>query len=125
MLALAFGCTGNQQFRKSDKENTRVQIIDPKGGHGYEDAVVILHARDQSEIMDAEYKFISTQHGKKGKDWRVNSQTLQKEGDKTFDVVEIQLLKEGQMHYHYFDVTACKTGQLINREKERIEMKGE
>jgi hypothetical protein len=117
-LTLAISCAPKQTVKKS--KLAKIEYKDSNSGNSIEDAVVITKAKDQTEIVGLEYDFISRQHGKKGKDWILMGQTVQREGDKTYDILELQLPATSQTHYHYFDITGCKLGQLIHRESETI-----
>jgi hypothetical protein len=88
-------------------EQTSRATFDGKSGKSFDEAVVISNARDQREGVNAEYRFISMMHGKKGRDWKLKGQTTARENDAVYDIVEIELLESGTTRYYYFDITDC------------------
>jgi hypothetical protein len=76
-------------------------------GDGPEDAVVITGVHKQTEGVVAEYDYISTLHGEKNKNWSLYGQSIIKEKDKIFDVIEIKLIDfNGEKRIYYFDVSS-------------------
>lgn len=109
-LCLA-GCSSSRQGVDLEEGAQKPDNIFYHGGNGdtYETAVKIDGSRDPKVILAAEYAFISKQYGKKGKDWRVASQSLSKEKNKVFDIMEIELLPQGYRRYYYFDVSGSSS----------------
>ena len=107
------GCVSKQTMRvKKTREADQLprgRKIKYEGGMGEsrEDAVIIIGAKDIKEGVAAEYDFISSMHGKKDKAWRVKSQSQAREGDKVYDVIEMEVMEKEQTHYIYFDITNC------------------
>lgn len=105
---LAFGGCAGRQSVKIDAEKEIPGRIQFSGGSGdtYEDAVVITGVHKQHEGLAAEYNYISQKHGIKNKDWRVVGQTIIREKNSIFDVIEISLNSGSDRRIYYFDVTA-------------------
>jgi hypothetical protein len=103
ILAITLGCASQQSVSKS-KAAAHITF---SGGSGdsYEDAIVINGVLKQSEGVEAEYRYISTIHGIKDKNWKIDGQTMYRDEKKIFDVVEISLIPAGDKRIYYFDVT--------------------
>jgi hypothetical protein len=105
LFALSLGCASQQA---SSKNNRDVQDrINFSGGSGdsHEDAIVINGVLKQSDGIDAEYRYISKIHGVKDKNWKLDGQTMYRDGKKMFDVIEITLNPSSEKRIYYFDVT--------------------
>ena len=105
VLALTLGCASQQAASKN--KNKAATHITFSGGSGdsHEDAIIINGVLKQSDGVDAEYRYISTIHGTKDKNWKIDGQTMYRDEKKIFDVVEISLLPSGEKRIYYFDVT--------------------
>jgi hypothetical protein len=104
------GCASRQAAggRGVDPDELAAKV-NYSGGNGDnpEEAVVITGVAKQSEGLVAEYNYISGIHGEKNKRWSINGQTILKEKDKFFDVIEIKLIDfGGEQRIYYFDVTS-------------------
>jgi hypothetical protein len=112
MTILLAGCVAKQtmdlKVRESD-DLPQGQKVKFEGGAGgsREDAVVIQGALDLKEGVRAEYDFISDKYGKKGKDWKVKSQTQIREDGKIYDMIEMEIIANQETHYYYFDISNC------------------
>ncbi len=106
-LLIFCGCA-NRQTMKSEQNLAIPGRIQFSGGSGdsNEDAVVITGVHKQHEGLDAEYSYISQKHGIRNKDWRVVGQTIIKEKESIFDVIEIMLGSGSDRRIYYFDVTS-------------------
>jgi hypothetical protein len=109
--ALLFcGCASRQEMGMNKADSSEVAAkVNFSGGKGDspEDAVKINGVHKQSERLVAEYNYISNIHGEKNKSWSISGQTILKEKDKVFDVIEIKLLDfNSEQRIYYFDVTS-------------------
>jgi hypothetical protein len=107
VLALALGCAHQQGSVKNKKAGPSHITISGGSGDSQEEAIVISGAEKQSEGVDAEYRHLSTIHGVKDKNWKIDGQTMVRDSDakKVYDVVEISLIPSGEKRIYYFDVT--------------------
>jgi len=105
---LLLGCAGRQGLDLGKKRPDTAPKVQYSGGSGdsYEDAVKISGVEKQSQGVDAEYKYISGKYGQKGKDWQLKGQTIVKEGEGAYDVLEIKLLNSSEERIYYFDVSS-------------------
>ncbi|MBD3418741.1 MAG: hypothetical protein GF398_01360 [Chitinivibrionales bacterium] len=71
------------------------------------DAIVIIGATNQKEGVQAEYEFISEKYGKRKKEWKVVAQSISRDTDKLFDIIEIETIPDGDRYFYYFDITKC------------------
>ena len=69
-----------------------------------EKAVIILGAKDETEGVDAEYKWLEEKYGKVNVEWEMVDQTLIDEGDSQFDILKIKF-KNGDFKTFWFDIT--------------------
>jgi hypothetical protein len=110
MVVFLAGCASRQADSiKGDKNVEIAEKAKYSGGKGdsQEDAVVITGVHKQTEGVIAEYDYISTLHGEKNKNWSLYGQTILKENNKVFDVIEISLIDfNGEHRIYYFDVTS-------------------
>ena len=105
---IILGCGTTRQGVKLSEEQEKPPKVFYKGGDGnsYETAVVIDGAKNHRTGVEAEHTFISRTHGEKDKAWRIVSQSLSKEENRTYDIVEIELIGTGVRQYYYFDLTS-------------------
>lgn len=105
---LIFGGCANRQTMKTEQKYEIPGRIQFSGGSGdsFEDAVVITGVHKQHEGLNAEYSYIGQKYGIKNKDWRVVGQTIIREKESIFDVIEISLGTDSDRRIYYFDVTA-------------------
>jgi len=73
-------------------------------GESFEDAIVILNAKTDSEGVDSEYHYLEERFGKRGVDWDLDQQYLSDAGDRYYDVMDIAL-SGGRKLTIYFDIT--------------------
>jgi len=106
-LLFLISCASRQTVELRSQKTSAHQII-IKGGNGesIEDAVVIIGVGEQGDGMDAEYGFISNKQGLKNKEWRLIEQTIVKENNKIFDLIEIEIIQSSAHRIYYFDVSA-------------------
>jgi hypothetical protein len=110
MLILA-GCVSRQTVKFSNSGDSKKGQIVFTGGTGdsYETAIVIKAPqgfRKQEDAVGAEYDYISGLYGKKDKEWKVEEQSMVKEDGKTYDIVRVQILVNGKLHFFYFDISS-------------------
>jgi len=72
-------------------------------GDSLETAVVIL-SDDAFFGIQAEFLYISSQCGERGRAWNLHSQHIRRHGDRTIDELSI-LLGNGEVRTYYFDIT--------------------
>ncbi|NLG19192.1 MAG: hypothetical protein GX556_17855 [Fibrobacter sp.] len=104
-LAVA-GCGSQSTKFRAPKEDLSKVEYSTGSGDSYEDPVVITGVQTQSEGVQAEYRFISSKYGERYKDWSVVEQTIIREKDKVFDVIEIRLGSDSDRRIYYFEVTS-------------------
>ncbi|RCK75253.1 MAG: hypothetical protein IGBAC_1389 [Ignavibacteriae bacterium] len=75
-----------------------------KSGESIEEAIIILDASDSWEGIYAEYEYISKKFGRQNSDWVLESQSLLRVDEKTYDKMEVKLA-DGTKKILYFDIT--------------------
>lgn len=106
-LLILAGCGNRQTMKVESKQQIPGRIQFSNGsGDSYEDAVVITGVHKQHEGFEAEYSYISQKHGIKNQDWRIVGQTIIREKNSVFDLIEISLSSDSDRRIYYFDVTA-------------------
>ena len=105
------GCISRQSVKMGGAENSNKDQIVFSGGAGdsYETAIIIkapLELRKQEEAVAAEYNYISGLYGKKDKEWKVEEQSMVQENGKTYDMVRVQIIINGKLHFFYFDISS-------------------
>lgn len=90
LLLASAGTGGAQTIRESD-------------GLSMETAIVI-EAANESEGVKAEYEYLDKKLGRRGADWNLDQQSLQSNGGKYYDKMEITL-SSGDKVVYYFDIT--------------------
>jgi hypothetical protein len=82
------------------------QSVTFEGGTGESpaNAVIIRGARDNVVGIQAEFRYLRQHFGKRNLKWRLFKQELLQTGDKTFDVITIELA-DGAKRIIYFDIT--------------------
>ena len=68
-------------------------------------AIVLSGGKDHSAAVDAEHRFISKIFGEQDKDWKVAEQSMVSDSGKTYDMVQVEMIKTGEKHFYYFDIT--------------------
>ncbi|MBV6418855.1 MAG: hypothetical protein DAHOPDDO_00065 [Ignavibacteriaceae bacterium] len=81
-------------------------MIHYKGGNGSskQESIVILGAANESEGIDAEYKWLEVKFDKQNIDWELSFQELVDEGNKQYDILTIKLTTS-EMKETWFDIT--------------------
>ncbi len=75
------------------------------GGEGSSlETAVVINANSSITGVRAEYEYLTQQHGQRGADWDLDSQSLMTHGGKYYDVLNITLRKGGKRSY-YFDIS--------------------
>ncbi len=76
-----------------------------RDGSSIEKAVIIKYTGDYQESIGLEYKYIGTLYGVAAVDYKLVLQSSVGQGDRTYDVIEIELIPSGEHKNIYFDVT--------------------
>ncbi|MCR4421209.1 MAG: hypothetical protein NUV32_01880 [Exilispira sp.] len=82
-------------------------------GDSFENAIVILDAKDPTEGVEAEYKYIESKFGRQGKDWKLAEQKLIEKDGKFYDEILIRY----EIHKFkkiFFDITSFYFKYLDN-----------
>lgn len=109
LIVVAFlvlsGCSSSRSL--STGKDGHIPGISFSGGSGesFHDAIVINGARNKTDGVAAEYKYITDIHGQRGSGWSLVGQTVVREKNKIVDVVEIQLKSAMDRRIYYFDVS--------------------
>ena len=74
-------------------------------GKSTEDAIIITDVNDHFEGIDAEYRYIEENFGKRGVEWKLVQQELLNENQQVFDRIAIQLTDQTEISL-YFNLTA-------------------
>jgi hypothetical protein len=103
-------CISRQSVKLGGSGDSNKDHIVFAGGSGdsYETAIIIKAPqvlRKQEDAVAAEYDYISGLYGKKDKEWKVEEQSMVKENEKTYDMVRVQILLNGKLHFFYFDIS--------------------
>jgi hypothetical protein len=72
-------------------------------GESFEEAITI-HARSSAEGVPKEYAWLELRFGRRGKDWKLISQSLCLREERSYDVLHIRLA-DGSEKKFYFDIT--------------------
>lgn len=67
-------------------------------------AIVIKGAPNSMVGIDAEYYYLGKKFGKPNVDWKLKKQSVQSQGGRYYDVMEIEL-KDGSLKKIFFDIT--------------------
>lgn len=110
ITAMGGACISRQGVSGGSSSNGNKGQIEFSGGAGdsYQTAIILRGTqgmRKQEEAVAAEYDYISALYGKKDKEWTVKEQSTIKENDKTYDMVRVQIVTNGKMHFFYFDIS--------------------
>ena len=76
-----------------------------RDGTTIEKAVIIKYTGNYQESLGQEYAYISKIHGRYGVDWDMLMQSNTWNDDKSYDVLEIELIPSGEKKGYIFDVT--------------------
>jgi hypothetical protein len=99
------GCISRNSVKLPENAAIPARITFSGGsGESFHDAVIILGARDKTEGVAAEYKYISDKYGRRGVEWLLVGQTVIREKNKIVDVIEIELNNSSERRIYYFDV---------------------
>ncbi|MGQ9608584.1 MAG: hypothetical protein ACUVWN_04750 [bacterium] len=75
-----------------------------KNGESIEKAIVIDAENEVTGVL-AEYEYLEKRFGKRGKDWKLNMQSLIEESKKIYDMMDLTL-SDGTEKTIYFDITS-------------------
>ncbi|MFX1283436.1 MAG: hypothetical protein ACFFB5_07265 [Promethearchaeota archaeon] len=74
-------------------------------GRSIEDAIIITDVDDHFEGIDAEYRYIENEFGRRGVEWQLIKQELLNEKQQVYDRIIIQLTDQSVVNL-YFNLTA-------------------
>lgn len=76
------------------------------GGDGLSlENAVIITAKSETTGVAAEYDYVASKYGARNVEWKILSQAVQNNKNKTYDVLTIQLTKNDEKLDIYFDIT--------------------
>lgn len=75
-----------------------------KNGESIEKAIVIDAENEVTGVL-AEYEYLEKRFGKRGKDWKLNMQSLIEKSKKIYDMMDLTL-SDGTEKTIYFDITS-------------------
>jgi hypothetical protein len=102
-----YSCSPRQAINSGSLSNiASTGTFSNNRGISFDDAVVVTGVTTQRDVMAAEYHYISSQRGLRGKDWFLVGQTIIADKSKVVDVVEIQLNSSSERQIIYFDATS-------------------
>ncbi|MBM4276006.1 MAG: hypothetical protein FJ134_16330 [Deltaproteobacteria bacterium] len=108
LLALSFfllipGLTTSQVQAQSPQAKPKITL---SGGPGdsMATAIVIKGAPNSMAGIDAEYYYLSKKFGRPNLDWKLKKQSVQSQGGRHYDLMEIEL-KDGSQKKIFFDIT--------------------
>jgi len=67
-------------------------------------AIKFIGVTNEMEGVNEEYKYLESKFGKKGVDWKLDDQALMKDGNTSFDLIQVTL-SGGEKKSVYFDIT--------------------
>jgi hypothetical protein len=110
VLLVVLQCSSTQTIIRDKASSTELKRVQYSGGSGdsYETAVVIGGIHEQHVAVPAEYHYINKIYGEQDKKWKIVEQTLTNEGDKVYDMIQIEVLATGEKKILYFNVTKFK-----------------
>ena len=119
LLLLVLQCSSTQTIIRDNASGAELHKVQYSGGNGdsYESAVVIGGIHEQHVVVPAEYQYISRLCGAQDRKWKIVEQTLTNEGDKVYDMVQIQVLATGEKKILYFNVTKFKKKREAGEEQ--------
>jgi hypothetical protein len=91
-------------WQSSNPTGVLVVSFSENSGSTTEDAIVISDARNASEGVGAEYEYLTSLFGQRGKTWQLEGQALLNHEGKMFDRMNV-LLANGTKLTLYFDIT--------------------
>jgi hypothetical protein len=114
IIAFCIGCVSRQTIKSPDSAATKKNRVVFSGGAGdsYETAVIINGTSKSRDAVMAEYDYISQLFGEKDNAWKVEEQSMIKEGNKTFDMIRVRIIVNDKMHFLYFDISS-----VVSRKK--------
>jgi hypothetical protein len=108
VLTVAFtNCTPRTSQVSSNPSKDLSHIVYEGGsGTSYQDAVVITKARNSSEGVAAEYRYLANRYGARGTAWNLVGQKKVDYQGKDYDIISIKLAGSEQPTSVYFDITS-------------------
>jgi uncharacterized membrane protein YqiK len=107
IIVTFWGCLSRESIKVNERPEAKIQSISFSGGSGtsHDSAIVLTGGKDHVAAVESERKFISKIFGEQDKDWKVAEQSMVSDSGKTFDMVQVEVIKSGEKHFYYFDVT--------------------
>ena len=106
-ITLIFTSCGSKKnvISANTKNNISVKNVTFSGGDGssYEKAIIVK-AKNSSEGIGAEYKYLDQKYGRRGIDWQMIQQYLSYNNKKPFDILKIKY--KGKVLNIYFEISS-------------------
>jgi hypothetical protein len=101
------GCLSRETIKVNDHPDGKIQNISFSGGSGtsHDSAIVLTGGKDHTAAVESEHRFLAKLFGEQDKDWKVAEQSMVSDSGKTFDMVQVEVIKSGEKHFYYFDIT--------------------
>jgi hypothetical protein len=101
------GCLSRESIKVNEHQEAKIQNVSFSGGSGtsHDSAIVLAGGKDHVAAVESERQFISKIFGEQDKDWKLAEQSMISDSGKTFDMIQVEVIKSGEKHFYYFDVT--------------------
>jgi hypothetical protein len=101
------GCLSRESIKVNEHPEAKIQNVSFSGGSGtsHDSAIVLAGGKDHVAAVESERQFISKIFGEQDKDWKLAEQSMISDSGKTFDMIQMEVIKSGEKHFYYFDVT--------------------
>ena len=99
-------CGAKKNIVSANNTNTiSVKNVTFSGGDGssYEKAIIVK-AKNSTDGIGAEYKYLDQKYGRRGVDWQMIQQSLSYKNNKPFDVLKIKY--KGKVLNIYFEISS-------------------
>jgi hypothetical protein len=73
-------------------------------GYSKESPVILEGVNNEIDGVDAEYAYLEKNFGVRNQNWKLDHQSLMKDGERYFDILDITLTN-GEKKKIYFDIT--------------------
>jgi len=106
-FCLMCSCLARETVKVNETPSKKSHSLATSGGNGtsYDSAVVLTGGTNLSSAVDGEYSHLSKLFGEKDKDWRVTEQTTVTENNRSYNMLQVEIVKTNEKHFYYFDVT--------------------
>lgn len=101
------GCLSRESIKVNPHAEAKIQNVSFSGGSGtsHDSAIVLTGGKDHTAAVESEHKFFIKIFGEQDKDWKVAEQSMVSDSGKTYDMVQVEMIKTGEKHFYYFDIT--------------------